>query len=92
MVLISKRCLCVCACCFYILAHTTDLLNKPTHKHFTNQQTIGGVDCKTAREGVVYGQPVHIGGFLVASLLVNIPTHVKVQRVAALLSLLTHVL
>lgn len=58
----------------------------------TNQQTIGGMDRETPGERVVYGEPVHMGGIPVASLLVNITAHVEVERVAALLSLLTHVL
>lgn len=61
-------------------------------KGFTNQKAVGGVDGETAGEGVVYGESVHKGGLCVASLLVDIPTHVEVEGVAACSSLLTHVL
>lgn len=62
------------------------------HTLFTNQQTIGGVDGEAAGEGVVYWQSIHIGGLPVASPLVNVPTHVEVDGVAAILTLLAHVL
>lgn len=62
------------------------------HKHFTNQQTVGGVDGEAAGEGVVYGEPVHVGGLPVASSLVNISAHVEMEWVAAFLALLSHVL
>jgi len=62
-----------------------------SHTLFTNQQAISGMDGETAGEGVVYGESVHIGGVPVASLLVDIPAHVKVEGVAAFFSLLTHV-
>lgn len=50
------------------------------------------MDGETAGEGLVYGESVHIGGLRVASLLVDIPTHVEVEGVAAFFRLLTHVL
>ena len=62
------------------------------HTHFTHQQTVGGVDGEAAREGVVYGEPVHIGGLPVASLLIHVAAHVEVEGVAAVLALLAHVL
>lgn len=49
------------------------------------------MDGEAAGEGVVYGESIDIGGLQVASPLVNIPTHVEVERVAAFLLLLTHV-
>lgn len=60
-------------------------------KYITDQQAVGGMDGKTAGEGVVYGESIHVGGLQVASFLVNIPTHVKVDGVAAFSRLLTHV-
>lgn len=50
------------------------------------------MDGEAAREGVVYGEAVHIGGLPVASLLVHVATHVEVDRVATPLALLAHVL
>lgn len=40
----------------------------------------------------MYGQPIYIGGLLVATLLVDIPTHVKMHWVGSPHCLLTHVL
>ncbi len=62
------------------------------HTHFTNQQTVGGVDGEAAGEGVMYGKSVHVSWLLVASPLIHIPAHVEVEWVVAFLTLLTHVL
>ena len=56
------------------------------------QEAIGGVDGHAAGEGVMDGQGVHVGGGRVASSLVHVSAAVEVQRVAALLLLLAHVL
>ncbi|TNN50012.1 hypothetical protein EYF80_039820 [Liparis tanakae] len=64
----------------------------PRGTSFTDQQTVGGVDGEAAGEGVVYGEPVHVGGLPVVSPLVHIPAHVEVEGVVASLRLLAHVL
>lgn len=43
-------------------------------------------------EGVMDGEPIYISGLPVASPLVNIPTHVEMDGIAADLALLAHVL
>lgn len=58
----------------------------------THQQSIGGVDGDAAGEGVVNGEPVHVGGLRVATPLVDVPAHVEVKGVATRLALLAQVL
>ena len=62
------------------------------HTHFTNHQTIGGVNGEAAGEGVMYGESVHTSGLPVASPLVHVAAHVEVKGIAACLALLAHVL
>lgn len=50
------------------------------------------MDGEAAGKRVVYRESIHVGRFPVASFLVNIPTHVEVDGVAAILILLAHVL
>ena len=50
------------------------------------------MDGDAAGEGVMYGESVDVGGLPVAPPLVHIPAHVEVERVAAFLALLAHVL
>lgn len=49
------------------------------------------MDGEAARERVVYGESIYIGGLPVATPLVHIPTHVEVEGVVSYLALLAHV-